>query len=214
MTQWWQFMPDTYAQDVGDLQADMYAYNMAAAHLGIGHVTMQHYMISSPMDSNSEGWDAVDALYDESRSRRHSCREAGMRTDDGKRWVVPTLTHACQRFTAHHAGNSPMNATKSSRTDEHVWLFHKGHVPPNILECDQPLLRPPPDDLLDVQTSLMSHRHAFLVCALHRQVNEAARDYKRKYCAPADTNLRECVRLTEGGMGSPEFPGSFARRQC
>lgn len=32
-------------------------------------------------------------------------------------------------------------------------MFHKGHVPPHILDCDIPLLKPPPDNFIDSQAN-------------------------------------------------------------
>eukprot|EP00966_Prymnesium_polylepis_P104284 2415285-Prymnesium_polylepis.1 len=203
MAQWWEFMPAAYEQVQRDIQLDMYAYSMAAAHLGVKHVTMRHHMISSPL-AWDEGWKEVDAL------RSVPCREAGTHGAGGGPWATPTFTHACQTYTALSTGKQLSEPHDGAQ----LWLFHKGHVPPHMLECGQPLLQPPPDGLIDAQTNTVRRRRAFMVCALHRQVNEAAMAYKRKYCAPEERNLRECIRLTKGGVGDAEFPGRYARRVC
>ena len=53
-----------------------------------------------------------------------------------------------------------------------------------------------------------------MICALTRKINEAATDYKRKYCAADAINLRECIRLTRGGKGDARFPNRFAKNVC
>ncbi|KAL1511279.1 hypothetical protein AB1Y20_006086 [Prymnesium parvum] len=205
METWWAFMPGAYQQDRGDIQVDMYAYNMAAAHLGVRHVTMQHYMVSSPAAAD-EGWKEVDAL------KNISCDGAGLHAPGGSAWSTPTVTHACQTYVAYASGAIPRQG--GALPGEEPWFFHKGHVPPRILDCDHPLLQRPPDDLFNVQTTVVSRRRAFMVCALHRQINEGLAAYKKKYCDAQLLNLRECVRLTRSGTGSAEFPGRFAKRVC
>ena len=125
MEQWWAFMPAAYEQVKNDIQLDMYAYNMAAAHLGVRHVTMQHHMVSNPA-AGDEGWKDVDAL------KTMPCREAGLRSRPGNPWSSPTFTHACQTYTALSTGGAPKESP-AGVADERVWLFHKGHIPPRIL---------------------------------------------------------------------------------
>jgi hypothetical protein len=213
MRYWWQFMPESYKQDPGDIQVDMYAYVMAAAHAGVRHVTMKHYMVSAP--PQPEGWPGIDAVGD------MPCRQA--RLPDG--WSTPTFAHACQGYKVHRNGGSttamlhrlghtsPRSLSEADRTWEHdLWLFHKGHVPPKILDCAHPLLRMPPDDLIAAQTSRIRKRRAFMVCALHRLINDAARAYKRSFCTPAPPNEEECVKISLGGFGDSNYPGRFAKR--
>ena len=88
-------------------------------------------------------------------------------------------------------------------------------MPPTILECDQPILQFPPEGIIRVQATIHRKRRAFMICALTRQINEAARDYKQKFCpAGQQANLNECIRLTLGGEGDRGYPGMFARRVC
>ena len=93
-----------------------------------------------------------------------------------------------------------------------VWNFHKGHVPPDILACEAPLLVEPPDDLFNVQRELFERRHAFMVCTLYYLVNQMAAAFKRKNCAAP--NLRRCVRLIPARRGDKRFPGKLARYVC
>ena len=47
MARWWAFMPAAYEQVKGDIQLDMYAYNMACADQNVKHVEVANYMISN-----------------------------------------------------------------------------------------------------------------------------------------------------------------------
>jgi hypothetical protein len=67
-----------------------------------------------------------------------------------------------------------------------VWLglddrYHKGHVPEHILECELPLLKPPPDDFIATQTTDTDKRLAWNLCNLYYSVNEMALAFRRKY---------------------------------
>ena len=174
-----------------------YAYLLAAAHVQVKHVTVKHLSVSSARQSD-EGWAPVDAL----RSMR--CSQPAIA--DG-----PALMHACQGYSVTHNRSLSTGGADDIVGDrggghvdifEDVWMFHKAHVPPRILECGHPLLQTPPDDLFDRQRSKRGRRRAFALCVLHAVVNDAARSHKRQFCPDAavvnDTellNTRECVRL-------------------
>ena len=53
-------MPSVYAL-YPSLLAEMYAYCLAAAHLGLPHVKLDSFMVSN-VDAYGEGWAFVDAL--------------------------------------------------------------------------------------------------------------------------------------------------------
>ena len=113
----------------------------------------------------------------------------------------PTFIHAAQHYHACSGGDTPTanpdSCPKAAEGSE-LWNFHKGHVPSTILECNQPLLVLPPDNLFNVQKTTHDRRNAFMICFLHRMVNDAALDYKRKYCTgSAGYNKEKCVRQTK-----------------
>jgi hypothetical protein len=47
MPQWFEFMGPVYKQDKGDIQADMYAYGLAAENNGLRHMQLDQYMVSA-----------------------------------------------------------------------------------------------------------------------------------------------------------------------
>ena len=67
----------------------------------------------------------------------------------------------------------------------------------------------PPDNLFNVQVGVHNRRNAFMICFLLKMVNDAACDFRKKYC-PNGFNSNQCVRIDIRGDG--EFP--LARRIC
>jgi len=172
---WQKFMKPVFEKDKEDIQADMYAYEMAAASLPLPHLRVQHMMVSSTEDGNparTEGWSLIDG-WDEM-----SCREP--KTPPGKR--VPTVLHYCSGYEA-----------KDIRGN--LWLWHKGHVPHDILSCSTGLLKPPPDDLYNTQDDLEGRRNAWMLCQLFYHVNNAVSAYKVNHCQTGDVNLRKTIRI-------------------
>jgi hypothetical protein len=55
-------MKPVYEQDRGDIQADMYAYGLAAENNGVRHMQLDQYMVSNA-DAGGEGWPFVDTEY-------------------------------------------------------------------------------------------------------------------------------------------------------
>eukprot|EP01065_Artemidia_motanka_P010763 TRINITY_DN15762_c0_g1_i1.p1 TRINITY_DN15762_c0_g1~~TRINITY_DN15762_c0_g1_i1.p1 ORF type:complete len:507 (+),score=167.50 TRINITY_DN15762_c0_g1_i1:62-1522(+) len=211
---WFEYMQPVLAQDGGrDILADMWAYSMAAAHLDVPHQRYDHFMVSNTR-ADGEGWQWVDEL------KTMSCRDPGPFLATARR--LPTVLHA-----ASHAkvGYPPIPADRHGYDiEEHplggdLWNFHKGHVPAEFLDCDQPLLVRPPDDLFNVQTETLGRREAFFVCLYTFVVNGAAHAYKSRNC-PNGHAAQECVRLVvtheqaAAGLseGQPRYP--LARRVC
>ena len=190
MDLWWErFMKPAYAADKGDIQVDMYAYIMAAAHLKVKHVTLQQYMVSCP-DCGGEGWKYVDAM------KAMSCHDPSFPAGARR----PGFIHAAQHYHSCTKGDTPTAQDICPMPGSEMWNFHKGHVPPTMLECKTPLLQMPPDNLFNVQTTQHNRRNAFMVCFLHKMVNDAARDFKAKFC-PTGFNEANCVRIDLRGDG-------------
>merc|ERR1711991_1229069 len=101
-----------------DILADMWAYSIGAAHLGLKHTMVDMYMVSSPTTYSGEGFEFVD------RWSNLSCEKPLPKV--GERY--PVAIHMAQNFKAPDIRHGPH-------------MFHKGHVPAEILECDTPLLK-------------------------------------------------------------------------
>jgi len=76
-------------------------------------------------------------------------------------------------------------------------MFHKGHVPHNILECTVPILKAPPNDIFDIQTTVTARRQAWILCQGTSLTNQMLHAYKKKFCPPEKANLERKVRLLE-----------------
>ena len=48
---WWQYMLGSYRYMQGNILADMYAYQMAAANIGLRHLALDDMFISAPTDT-------------------------------------------------------------------------------------------------------------------------------------------------------------------
>jgi hypothetical protein len=199
MPTWWELMKPVYKQDRGDIQADMYAYNYAAVHNNVNHVQLENYMVSNPR-VGGEAWRFVDAL------ESMSCHDPDSSLQGHKR---PGFLHAASHFKACTNGdNIPYEAESCPEEGSDLWNFHKGHVPSTILNCDEPLITPPPDDFFNRQRNMIGKRSAFMICHLTFMVNRAALDYKGKFCE-SDFNTKKCTRLVTGPDQRPSLGNPF-----
>jgi hypothetical protein len=194
---WWDLMKPVYAQDRGDIQADMYAYVYAAVHHDVKHVMLNNYMVSN-VDDDDEAWKFVDSL--ESMSCHYP--EKGL---EGRK--LPGFLHAASHFKACTKGERISYGTEHCPEEgSEMWNFHKGHVPSTILNCNEPLLKPPPDDFFNVQVAANNKRgkrSAFTICHLTFMVNRAASDFKAKYCE-SGINNKKCTRIIINPNQPPE----------
>jgi hypothetical protein len=198
---WWEFMRPVYAQDRGDIQADMYAYNMAAAHYEVKHVELGNYMVSNEDSDDDEAWKWVDE-YEEM-----SCENPDM----SKFKKVPTMLHAAAHYQACTKGDPASNIRGNAQCKvegSELWNWHKGHVPTQIMQCDQPLLITPPDNLFNVQSDKRGKRRAFMVCIMTQIVNNAITSYKTAHCEPG-FNTRKCIRPAMHGGVPDQNPDRF-----
>jgi len=194
---WLELMKPVYEADRGDMQADMYAYIMSAAHYRLPHTKLNHYMVSDVGCEDLEGWKWVEAL------PSMSCQNPRNDFPIGKfppfapskeSPLIPHLLHAAQHYKATHP-----------KTGE-LWNIHKGHIPGQILDCDQPLIVSPPDDLFSLQVDKRQKRAAFMICWLTFAINEAVLDYRKKFCTnPLPVEKQEPAGgihgVTQGGGG-------------
>lgn len=204
MPTWWDLMKPVYAQDKGDIQADMYAYVYAAIHHKVKHVVLENYMVSNvdmgPI-GQGEAWKFVDAI------KELSCHDP-LKGLEGK--LRPGFVHAAGHYRACTTGDEIGYNAEECPKGGALWNFHTGHVPSTILHCDNPLIKPPPDDLFNVQVKTgtwRGKRTAFMICSLTYLVNRAALDYKRKFCNPG-FNQGKCVKMITGSLRRPPEPGS------
>lgn len=166
---WTDFVPRVY-EKYPYLLAEMYAYSMAAAHEELPHLQVEHYMVSNTEVEPGEGWPWVDRLDD-------VCAPPNAQGIYFPGEPLPTFMHYCQFFRAGELG------------------FQKRRIPKRIFSCDHPMMAEPPPDLGSVgyrvkdgkrepQDRKQGKRHAFSLCILHRSINAALVDFKRRMCGP------------------------------
>merc|ERR1711935_840613 len=140
--------------------------------------------VSGPNDPGGAGGEGWDQLADWDTM---SCLKPEIPA--GK--TAPNFLHYCQTYAAQDK-------------DDNRWLWHKGHVPASILDCDSPILKPPPDDLFNSQETPRGKRNAWMVCQMHYKVNDMLQAYKDKFCKPSVMNLEKRIRLVHeptSGLG-------------
>jgi len=181
---WVEFVPKIY-EEYPQLLAEMYAYCMAAAHLGLRHARLDHHMVSNT-GAGGEGWPWVDSMGDDVCLHPKAYR--------GK---LPTVLHYCQNY---RLGD---------------WMFAKRRVPKGevgwpatsgMLSCDAPLFQEPDASITSLRfyntqngetksvSQKQSRRLSFVLCAVTRQANDALTAFKRDVC-PGGGNLTKSVRL-------------------
>jgi len=193
---WSQFMPRILEQSPEiKLESDMYAYNVAAAHLGLRHTLLEHYMVSNP-DKPGEGWDWVDPFVD--KNLNCNSPESLLGQNLAGHRPLPSIVHLAHNFKA------PVDTGWPSE-----WMFHKGHVPEDIFACGTPLIKEAPADLLTVSTKAdllaqntkptrphLRARSAWILCNVVSRLNAVILKHKTKFCK-AGFETRKLVRLIQ-----------------
>lgn len=164
---WTKFVPKVYTR-YPELLAEMYAYAMAAAHQKLPHFTMRHYMVSNT-DMSEEGWAFVDKLGEDVCTPPS---QPGVYYPDA---LLPNILHFCQFYRVGEMG------------------FQKRRLRKKMLTCDGPLLASTPTDLAKLRYKnrdgdiiklgpQQAKRNAFMLCTLHRSINDMLMYYRLKTC--------------------------------
>jgi len=164
---WTLFVPRVY-ENYPYLLAEMYAYSMAAAHEELGHLRMDHFMVSNTF-AGGEGWPWVDALED-------ACLPPDANGHFQPDVPLPSVVHFCQNY---RVGDLQFAKRKMSKT---------------AFTCDHPLLVEPPTNLGKVTYRYKNgkredldqkqvKRNAYVLCTVYRSINAAMTDYKQRMCS-------------------------------
>lgn len=162
----------------------MYAYNFATLYLGLRHTIAFSFMTSDPT-AGGEGWPLIDKVDDSNICKNFPANE------------TPHALHYCQRY-----------AIGSSKHDE--WYFiGKKRLPKSFVSCESPLLQVPPENLGSFEKYKeykhpganasgeykwrQAKRESFMVCAMIRALNEAAKFYKDQHCHDGSGNYKHSL---------------------
>mmetsp|Transcript_33810 Transcript_33810/g.54860 ORF Transcript_33810/g.54860 Transcript_33810/m.54860 type:complete len:556 (-) Transcript_33810:243-1910(-) len=196
---WLKMMKPVYEADRGDMQADMYAYIMAAAHYNLKHTRLEHFMVSDVGAAELEAWpwvEKIDSMSCQDPTINYPASSFPPFNSAQNSPLIPALIHAAQHYKAVYP-----------KTGE-TWNFHKGHIPGQILDCEQPLVVSPPDDLFNVQTNNRDKRSAFMVCWMTYTINRAVLEYRKQFCTKK--HLPEEKQEPKGGIVGIEQGGGGA----
>lgn len=170
------------------LFAEMYGFIIATVQLKLPHTLLKSIVVSTTTAANREGWPLVDAIPDD-----QIC-------DPSTTANMPIGLHYCKRYILERN------------------FFSKYRLRKNIMDCDKPLLQPPPTDMVvrkidwgiwppradlsdrntynEERSKIRSKpkREAFMLCNLVRSINEALRYHKELAC-DGNANWNEVYNL-------------------
>eukprot|EP00038_Savillea_parva_P029618 m.72250 g.72250 ORF g.72250 m.72250 type:complete len:522 (-) comp8771_c0_seq2:86-1651(-) len=176
---WTKFTIPSAKLTNNDLIAEMWSFAMSAAHLHLPHTMLDNMMLSNPNEAGTSSFTEAWPWINDHLKHPMSCHEPTMPAGG---LDVPNVLHYCQNQHVFDEKERP-------------WMFHKGHVPEHILDCDMPLLKPPPDNLFNLQTDGHNKRIAFFICHVFKQINDAVLDYRTTFCPAGTVNDKKLIYL-------------------
>jgi len=167
---WAGYTPAFASVTENSLYTEMWAYAAATANMRMPHRQLTDFMVSYPTVAQ-EAWRPIDTIPDHKMSCHNPHTEG-----------LPPLLHFCHNYRTFDSTGAE-------------WMFHKGHVPQNILSCDMPLLVLPPDNFYNTQGDTQGRRNAWMICNLLTRLNDMLADYKHKFCKADEIDLSHRIRL-------------------
>jgi peptidyl serine alpha-galactosyltransferase len=202
---WTEFVPLIH-DDYPHLLAEMFGYNVAAAHLGLRHSIAQSFMVSD-IQAGGEGWKLIHNV--EPKDICYNFPPA----------QLPHVIHYCQRYdTQGGSTESRLDFKNSSALFDPCppfryvfrryligkWFIGKYRLRKDFISCESPLLTLPPDDVAlkyDFAITPDGDRknyngyhakdHAFMVCQMIPALNDAATYFKDHHCDKATANYEQ-----------------------
>jgi len=190
-TLWCEFAPLVH-NEFPELMAEMYAFSIATAHLGLPHQLVSSMMVSDTSVSSrndvggGEGWRMIDAI-----PAADVCSFA-MNSLDADVRPLPTLLHFCQRYGV---GDHDFFAKKKLPTDFFTCESPLLEEPARGIGSGKYLYRRPPFLANKVKLSAEEEkREAFMICAMIGVLNEYALYFKNRHCGEG-ANLKKEISL-------------------
>ena len=179
VTKWCEVVPKVHDQ-YPHLLAEMFGYNLAAAHLGLRHTIAHSFAVSDPT-AGGEGWKLIDKVSHEDVCTNYPYDE------------LPHVLHYCQRYMLGKWFIGKYRLRKDFISCDAPLLTLP---PPNIgvkytygLSPGDPSNRraPQPGDRREYREHTRKY-YAFMVCTLIPALNDAAIYFKDHNCKTATAN--------------------------
>lgn len=153
------------------LLAEMFAYNLAAAHLGLRHTISHSFMISDPW-AGGEGWPLIDKVPASNICKNFPQSE------------LPHVIHYCQRYFLGKWFIGKQKLRKDFLSCEAPLLTYP---PIDLASKYTSAILPGTGELKDLRPKQIKE-HAFTVCALIDALNVASKYYKDQHCKDGSGN--------------------------
>jgi|EP00927_Polykrikos_kofoidii_P001696 hypothetical protein len=147
-----------------DLLAEQAAYGISQVQHDVDN-SLDTYWFLSNTDDDSQPWDEVaNSSYDPCKSRKPPAKNLAM----------PPVWHACSAY------------------EMPGFKLHKDHVHKDLLDCQAPLLKHPPEDsLLQFKQQAKKgkdFRNTWSVCTYTNMINTYAGAWKKQFCDKPNLN--------------------------
>lgn len=216
----WRVYTPRVRRQYRQLIAEMYAYVLAFASIGVRHLVVDHFVVSYPNAPEGEhAWPWVEeavasgadpcassAAASASASSASASSAAPGRADGGGR-RGPTFLHYCEIYHVE------------------AWYFRKRDVPhEEVLSCHAPLFAQPPDNLLQRRLpdqlartaegardewARREIRQAWFLCTLLSTLNGAVAAARAATCPGGAFNGSHALRAEPGGQFYEALRGFF-----
>jgi hypothetical protein len=167
-----------------NMLAEMYAYILAAADLGIQHTISQSLMWSDPRIQYTEPWDLIEGMKVEDL-----CGELPSRTAN--------VLHYCQPFTFKDWGLYKFDLRGRMHKCTHPLLAE----PPRDLVVDfdlttiHPAVAERKPEKQKEWTERVNKREAFMLCQVIKKLNEAMEHHRTHVCKNKGGNVEKTFRV-------------------
>jgi hypothetical protein len=188
VTKWCEFVPKIY-DDYPHLLAEMFGYNLAAAHLELRHTIAHSFMISA-VDAHGEGWKLVDKV--ETKDVCNNYPEESL----------PHVLHFCQNYSLGKWFIGKYRLRKDFISCETPLLA----VPPPDIGLKYDYQIPPGRDGSKGQQEMTKYHRkhlAFMICVLIPALNDAATYFKDHHCDKKTANYERTYTFFKD-MSTPE----------
>ena len=188
VTKWCEFVPKIH-DDYPHLLAEMFGYNLAAAHLELKHSIAHSFMVSDP-SAGGEGWKLIDQV------------EAEDVCDKFPADKLPHVLHYCQRYMLGKWFIGKYRLRKDFISCESPLLT----LPPPDVALKYDYFIAPGDKLAEPKKykgPRPRKYHAFMMCALIKGLNDAATYFKDHHCEKETANYEKSYVFFED-MSTPE----------